>query len=116
MPGVAASEIYHYVDAALIAAPLRLAIFLYRPFCEIDFADVDHLVSTEFFEPVRLLGAAGAGDDGGAEMLGENDASGAHPTACAEDQHAVAALDRVVGDQHAVRGAIGDRQRGRFLE
>ncbi len=30
--------------------------------------------------------------------------------------HAVALLDGLVGDQHAVRGAVGDRQRSRVLE
>ncbi len=36
------------------------------------------------------------------------------PPRRAQHQHAVAALHRVVRDEHAVRGAIGDRQRRRI--
>ena len=49
-------------------------------------------------------------------MLGENDAAGADAAAGAENEHAIARLDGAVGDQHAVRGAVRDWQRGRRLE
>ena len=52
----------------------------------------------------------------GAEMLGQNDAAGTNAATGAENEHAIARLDGAVGDEHAVRGSVGDRQRGRRLE
>ena len=49
-------------------------------------------------------------------MLGEDDAAGTDPAARPKDKHAVARLHRPMGDQHAMGGAIGDRQRSRVLE
>ena len=48
--------------------------------------------------------------DLGAQELGENDAAGADAAARSEDEHALALLHGLVGDQHPVRGAIGHRQ------
>src|SRR5712691_12937779 len=102
LPAVAAGEVDHHVDAAVVAAPLRLAVLLDRPFGEIGLLDVYHLVGAERLELAHLLRARGAGDHLGAEMLGENDRAGADAAAGAENEHAIALLHRVVGDQHAV--------------
>src|SRR5258705_5805150 len=50
MPSVAAGEVDHHVDAALISAPLRLAIFLHRPLGEVGVLDVEHLIGPELLE------------------------------------------------------------------
>src|ERR1700738_4270987 len=87
MPGVAAGEVDHHVDPALVAAALRLAVALDRPFGEIDLFVVDDFVGAEFLEPGELLCAARAGDHLGAQHLGEDDAAGADPAARAQHQH-----------------------------
>ena len=68
------------------------------------------------FRRAHLVLARRAGDHFGAEHLGEDDAAGADAAGRAEDEHLVALLDRLVRDDHAVRGAVGDRQRRRLLE
>src|SRR5262249_29683234 len=97
LPGVAAGKVDHHVDATLVAAPLRLAVFLDRPFREIDLPNVDHLVGAELLELAHLVRARGARDDMGAEMLGENDAAGTDAAARAENEHAIARFDGAVG-------------------
>src|SRR6476620_12241868 len=87
-PGFSAREVDDDVDAAIVAAPLRLAVFLDRPFREIDFLVVDGLVGAECLELCHFPGAARAGDDFGAEQLAQNDAAGADPAARTQDQNA----------------------------
>src|SRR5262249_47713181 len=57
VPGVTAGEVDHHVDAALVAAPLRLAVCLHRPFREIDLFDVYHLIGAELLELSHLFRA-----------------------------------------------------------
>src|SRR5262249_60033078 len=99
VPGVTAGEVDHHVDAALVAAPLRLAVCLDRPFREIDLFDVDHLIGAELLELSHLFRARRARDHLGAEVLGEDDTAGADAAAGAENEHALARLDGGVGDQ-----------------
>src|SRR5437867_3409376 len=116
MPGVPAGEVDHHVDAAFVAPPLRLAVFLDRPFRPVGLGVVDHLVGAHLLQAEELLIARRAGDDMRAEEPGEDHAACPDAAGGAEHDHALALLDGLVRDQHAVRGAVGDRQRRRLLE
>src|SRR5262249_47202088 len=74
LPGIAAGEVDDHVDAAVVAAPLRLAVALDRPPGKVDFLIVDHFVGAELLKTPHLVGAAGASYHFGAEVLGEDDA------------------------------------------
>jgi len=102
-------EIDHHVDAAVVGPALRLAVFLDRPFGEIDLAIVDDLIGPSsrrrraFCVPlVHAMTSAPS-------KLRQNDAAGAHAPAGAEDQHALAGFHSRMGDQHPMCGAVGDR-------
>src|SRR6185369_16080519 len=73
-PGVAASEVDDAVDAALVAAPLRLAVFLDHPPREIGVLVVHYLIGAELAQPRQLVVARGAGDDLAADPLREHHA------------------------------------------
>src|SRR5262245_29644812 len=77
MPGIPAGEVDHDVDAALVAPPLRLAVFLDRPFRPVGLGVVDRLVGAHFLQATELLVARRAGDHMRAEQLGEDHAAGA---------------------------------------
>ena len=74
------------------------------------------MVGAERFEPGELFVARGAGDDLGAEHLRQQHAAGADAARGAQHQHFVAGFHGAVRDQHAVRGAVGDRQRRGIFE
>src|SRR5262249_29151678 len=74
-PGVAAGEIDHHLDAALISAPLRLAVLLHRPFREVELGVIDNFVGADLFQLRHLLVAARAGDHFRAQKLTQDDAA-----------------------------------------
>src|SRR5262249_23748430 len=115
LPGRPAGEVDHHVDAAFVRTSLRLAIALDRPLGEVDLAIVDDLGGAALLGPAVFVGCAGAADPRGPEQLHQDHAAVADPAAGAEDEHALAGLDRLVGDQHAVRGAVGHGKRRRLL-
>ncbi len=77
---------------------------------------VDDVVGAEFLQLAALLLGGGAGETLAARHLRELQAGDADATAGAEDQNLLAGLDLASREQHAVRGAIGDRQRRRLVE
>src|SRR5262245_22475450 len=89
-PRVAAGEVDDDVDATVVGATLRLAVFLDRPLRPVGLGVVDDLVSAHRLQGAQLLVAGGARDHLGAQHLGEQHAAGADAARRAQHQHAVA--------------------------
>ena len=83
---------------------------------DLDIGVIDGFVGADLAQLRHLLFARSAGDDMRAQQLAEFYATGPHPARRAQNDDLVAGLDRVVGDEHPVRGAVGDGQRGGLLE
>src|SRR5712671_314877 len=96
IPGLPTGEVDDDIDAAVVAAALRLAVFLDRPFRPVGLGVVDHLVGAHRLQPRELLVARRAGDDMRAEKLSEDHAAGTDTAGGAEHNHALALLDGLV--------------------
>ena len=68
------------------------------------------MISAEVLQTLDFVVAGGAGNDFRPELFGQQHAARADATAGAQYQHLVAFFDGVVGDDHAVRRAVGHRQ------
>ena len=70
------------------------------------------MVGADLAEPLQFLVGGAAGDHFRARHFREQHATGAHAAAGAENKHRLAGLEASPGEQHPVRGSIGDGQRG----
>ena len=107
-PRVPAREVDDHIDAALEAAPVRLAERRIHPLHEVLFRVVDEVRGPQIFQPGELRLAARARDDVGAAKARELHAARADAAGRAEDQHFVARLHLADRVHHAHGGAVRD--------